>query len=104
MEIFIAWVAYIHLEQIIHLKKHERLCENNDYCSIEMPTKSNKILKYNHGEKSFIIYVDLEYLLLKQQSYQNNANKSYTWTKSYTWAMWLFIRFCLFTWFKRQQT
>ena len=34
-----------------------------------MPTKSNKILKYNHGEKSlipFVIYVDLECLLSKQ--------------------------------------
>ena len=31
------------------LKKHERLCENNDYCCVEMPTKFNKILKYNHG-------------------------------------------------------
>ena len=64
------------------LKKHERLCENNDYCSVEMPTKLNKILKYNHGEKSlktpFVIYVDLECLLLKQQSYQNNPNESYT--------------------------
>ena len=61
------------------LKKYERLCENNDYCSVEMPTKLNKILKYNHGEKSlktpFVIY---ECLLLKQQSCQNNANKSYT--------------------------
>ena len=64
------------------LKKHERLCENNDYCSVEMPTKLNKILKYNHGEKSlktpFVIYVDLECLLLKQQSCQNNPNESYT--------------------------
>ena len=63
----------------MHLKKHERLCENNDYCNAEMPTKSNKILKYNHGEKSlktpFIIHVDLE---LKQQSCQNNRNYSYT--------------------------
>ena len=45
-----------------------------------MPTKLNKILKYNHGEKSlkilFVIYVDLECLLLKQ-SCQNNPNKSY---------------------------
>ena len=32
-------------------KKHERLCENNDYCYVEMLTKLNKILKYNHGEK-----------------------------------------------------
>ena len=47
-----------------------------------MPTKLNKILKYNHGEKSlktpFVIYVDLECLLLKQQSCQNNPNESYT--------------------------
>ena len=47
-----------------------------------MPTKLNKFLKYNHGEKSlktlFVIYVDLECLLLKQQSCQNNPNKSYT--------------------------
>ena len=28
------------------LKKHERLCENNDFCYIEMPTKKNNILKY----------------------------------------------------------
>ena len=37
-----------------------------------MPTKINKILKYIHGEKSlktpFVIYVDLECLILKQQS------------------------------------
>ena len=24
------------------LEKHERLCDNNDYCSVEMPTKFNK--------------------------------------------------------------
>ena len=34
----------------MHLK-HERLCENNDYCSVEMPARLNKVLKYNHGEK-----------------------------------------------------
>ena len=62
------------------LEKHERLCDNNDYCTAEMPTKFNKILKYNHGEKSlrtpFVIYADLECLLLKQQSCQNNPNES----------------------------
>ena len=64
------------------LKKHESLCENNDYTSVEIPTKINKILKYNHGEKSlktpFVIYVDLECLLLNQQSRQNNPNEVYT--------------------------
>ena len=33
------------------LKRHERLCDNNDYCNVEMPTQVNKALKYNHGEK-----------------------------------------------------
>ena len=58
------------------------MCENNDYSSAEVPTKFNKISKYNYGEKSlkipFVVYVDLEYLLLKQQSCQNNPNESYT--------------------------
>ena len=64
------------------LKRHERLCDNNDYCNVEMPTQFNKTLKYNHGEKSlktpFVIYADLECLLIKQQSCQNNLNESYT--------------------------
>ena len=34
------------------LKKHKRLCDNNDYCHVAMPTEGNKTLKYNHGEKS----------------------------------------------------
>ena len=64
------------------LKIHERLFEKHDYCHIEMPTKVNKTLEYNQGEKSlkapFTIYADLECLLLKQQSWQNNPNESYT--------------------------
>ena len=47
-----------------------------------MPTQFNKTLKYNYGEKSlktpFVIYVDLECLLLKQQPCQNNPNESNT--------------------------
>ena len=34
------------------LKKHERLCNNNDYCHIAMPEKGKNILKYIPGEKS----------------------------------------------------
>ena len=68
------------------LKRHERLCDNNDYCHVEMPTKDNKTLKYYHGEKSlkapFTIYADLECLLIKEQSCQNNPNESYTETKA----------------------
>ena len=64
------------------LKRHERLCESNDYSYVEMPTKSNKTLKYNPREKSlkvpFVIYADLKCLLIKKQSCQNNPNASYT--------------------------
>ena len=47
-----------------------------------MPKQAEKILKYIHGEKSlkapFTIYLDLECLLKKEQSCQNNLEKSYT--------------------------
>ena len=47
-----------------------------------MPDEFNKILKHNHGEKSLkapaIIYDDLECLLEKVYSCQNNPEKSYT--------------------------
>ena len=38
------------------LKKHENVCENHDYCYVEMP-KDNKKLKYNHGEKSMKVAI-----------------------------------------------
>ena len=51
-----------------------------------MLTEDNKILKYKHGEESlkapFTIYADLECLLIKEQSCQNNPNESYTETKA----------------------
>ena len=47
-----------------------------------MPTKGNNTIKYNHGEKSikipFTIYADLECLLEKMSTCQNNSNKSST--------------------------
>ena len=60
-----------------------------------MPKQAEKILKYIHGEKSlkvpFTIYLDLECLLKKEQSCQNNPGKSYTDKKarpeSSGWAM-----------------
>ena len=62
------------------LKKHKKVCENHDYCFVEMPEKDNKILKYNQGEKSmkvpFIMYGDLESLLEKMNTCHNNPEKS----------------------------
>ena len=34
------------------LDAHKKICENHDYCHIEMPTNDNNIIKYNQGEKS----------------------------------------------------
>ena len=49
------------------IKKHERVCNDHDYCFVQMPNDDNKILKYNYGEKSLkvpaIIYANLECLL-----------------------------------------
>ena len=64
------------------LKKHERVCNDHDYCHVEMSNEDNKILKNNHGGKSlkvlFMIYADFECLLEKMHSCQNNLGKSYT--------------------------
>ena len=64
------------------LEAHKKICENHDYCHVEMPTKDNNIIKYNHGEKSmkgpFIIYADLECLLEKMSTCINNPNESST--------------------------
>ena len=58
------------------LEEHEEICNNHDSYHIEMPKQAEKILKYIHGEKSlkcpFVIYLDLECLLKKEQSCQSN--------------------------------
>ena len=55
-------------------------CNGHDHCYVEMPDKDNKILKYNHREKPLkvpiMIYTDLECLLEKIHSCQNNLEKS----------------------------
>ena len=82
LETFIAKVVFHLYNTENKLKKHENVCKNHDYCYIEMPNEDNKILKYNHGEKSmkvpFIIYADLESLLEKMSPYHNNPKNSST--------------------------
>ena len=64
------------------LNAHKKICENHDYCNIEMPSPSNDITKYNSEEKSlelpFIIYADLECLLKKIDTCYNNPELSST--------------------------
>ena len=53
------------------LEAHKKICENRDYCRIEMPTKDNNVIKNNHRENSiklqFVVYADLECLLEKNE-------------------------------------
>ena len=64
------------------LEKHKKICENHDYCHVENSTKDNNIIKYNQGEKSikmpFTIYADLECLLEKMDTCENDPNNSST--------------------------
>ena len=64
------------------LEAHKKICENRDYCHVEMPTKDNNTIKYNHGEKSkklpFVLYADLECLLEKMSTCYNNPEESST--------------------------
>ena len=68
------------------LKKHEKICKNRDFCHLKMPDVNNNILESKSGKKSlkhpFIIYADLECLLLKRSTCNNNPSKSYTTVKS----------------------
>ena len=61
------------------LKEHKKICENHNYCHVEIPNEDNK---YNQGEKSiklpFIIYADLECLLEKMSPCHNNPKESST--------------------------
>ena len=59
------------------LKKHERICKEHDFCFLKMPNEDKKILKYNSGVPH-IIYADLECLLEKIHTCQNNKEKCYT--------------------------
>ena len=83
------------------LKEHEEICNNNDNCCIDMPSWAEKTLKYNSGEKSlkapYAIYIDLECILKKVQSSQNNPEKSYTEKKArHEPSGWSMLKKCSF--------
>ena len=65
-----------------NFEKHEKVCNDHDYCYVEILNEDNKISKYNLREQlmkvPFIIYADLECFLEKIPSYQNDSEKSYT--------------------------
>ena len=71
----------------IKLKEHEEICNNHSSCHIEIPKCFEEVLKFIPGEKSlkppYTIYLDLECLLKKERSRENN-NNNYNLEKSYT--------------------
>ena len=67
------------------LEKHMKVCEDKDYCYIEMPKKGES-LKYQSGVKSmkapYIIVEDIEFLFRKMDACANNPSKSSTGKKN----------------------
>ena len=61
------------------LKSHKKVCKNKDFCNV-MPSENTKILKFNQYHKSdnapFIIFADLESLIVKIDGCKNNSEKS----------------------------
>ena len=84
---FIVKIAFIRTERKVTLKKHEKIRKNHDFCNLKMSDVDNNILESKPGEKSlkhpFIIYADLECLLLKMNTCNTNPNMSYN-SKSIT--------------------
>ena len=62
------------------LEKHERVCNDHDYCHVKMPKEDNKILEYDQVGKSFKVaaIIFAEFLLKKTDSCQNNPKNPYT--------------------------
>ena len=60
----------------------KKYAKDHDFCHVKMPNENNEILIYNPGEKSlkvpFVIYADLDCLLKKIDTCQNNPEKPYT--------------------------
>ena len=64
------------------LKSHEKVCKNKDFCAIAMSSKKDKTLDFKYCLKSnkmaYIIYADIESLILKIDGCANNPGKSWT--------------------------
>ena len=64
------------------LEKHTELCKDNEACKIDLPKVRQNIKKLNFGSKelrmNYVLYVDLECLLVIYDTCANNPNKSYT--------------------------
>ena len=61
--------------------EQQKICHNHGHCQIFMPKEGKNLRKYNSGEKSLrfanTFYLDLECILVKQDSCENNPNRTY---------------------------
>ena len=63
------------------LELHRKLCENRDYCQVEMPNKDNNMIEFNqkdNGKVPLVFYTDLECLLEKINNCYNKPEESST--------------------------
>ena len=61
------------------LEEYKKICRSHDYCHLEMPTKDSNTIKSKKSIKlPFVVYADLECLLEKMSTCQNNPNESST--------------------------
>ena len=62
------------------------MCSSRDYFRVDMPEEGKSTLKYFSGEKTlkalFVLYADFECLLIKEESCQDNPEKSYAENKA----------------------
>ena len=64
------------------LELHKKVCENNNFLNVIMPSEDTKILEFNQYQESdklpFFIFADLECLLEKIDGSKNNPENSST--------------------------
>ena len=63
------------------LELHKKVCQNRDYCQVEMPNKDDNMREFNgkdYGKAPFVIYADLECVLEKVSTCYNNPEESST--------------------------
>ena len=65
-----------------NFESHKKVCENKDFCGVNMPSEDTKILAFNQYQESdkalFIIYTDLECIIEKIDGCKNNPENSST--------------------------
>ena len=66
------------------LESHKKVCENEGFCNVVMPSEETEILEFNQYQKSnkslFAFYADHECIIEKIDGCKNNPENSSTTT------------------------